>query len=128
MSPRCSVEAVLNEISGVHPDRINAVRAAAVVAENNAIKLIASKEIAKISRMKSAPPMGALKIAAIPAPAPHATNILMRSGVKRKSCAILLPIAAPELAIGPSDPADPPKPIVVEHVMIGARMSPGEYL
>ena len=61
---------------------------------------------------KNMPPTGDLNIAAIPAPAPHAINTITASLSSLNKRAMLLPIAPPANAIGPSAPAEPPAPRV----------------
>ena len=70
-----------------------------------------------------APPTGALNMPAIPADAPQAIITFVKAGVMPNSRPILLPIAAPAYAIGPSDPADPPNPNVIELARIGEYVS-----
>ena len=65
-----------------------------------------------ISKAKITPAMGALKMAEIPAAAPHAKRRVRSFKLKRSQRAVLLPIAEPVAAIGASSPAEPPKPTV----------------
>ncbi len=70
------------------------------------------------SKVKSMPAIGALKMPAMPAAAPHPTNIINTRGDILKSDPRLLPIAAPVYTIGPSAPTEPPKPIVMDEATI----------
>ena len=58
------------------------------------------------------PAIGALKTAAIPAAAPQPNNKMRSLYPHCNAAAILLPIAEPVTTIGPSKPAEPPKPTV----------------
>ena len=65
----------------------------------------------RISTAKSTPPIGVLKVAAIPAPPPAATNV---ASCHRDAPANLPPAeatAAPIWMIGPSRPTEPPLPM-----------------
>ena len=55
--------------------------------------------------------MGVLKVAAIPAPAPAAINVIRCHGGMRMSCPIVDPNDEPIWMIGPSRPIDPPLPM-----------------
>ena len=70
------------------------------------------------SRLKKTPPMGALKTAAIPPAAPHATKSRMRDAGTLRNCPTTDPIAAPIWAIGASRPTEPPEPIVTAAVKV----------
>ena len=72
------------------------------------------------SRVKSIPAMGARNTPAIPAAAPHPTNIMRILGDRRKACPMFDPMALPVKTIGPSAPTDPPKPMVTEEAISGA--------
>ena len=61
---------------------------------------------------KSAPAMGALKVAAMPAAEPHATNVRSRLGETCSTWPTAEPMDEPMCTIGPSRPADPPEPMV----------------
>ena len=66
------------------------------------------------STVKRSPAMGALKMPAMPAAAPHPTSIMSVWGERRNSCPRLEPMAAPVNTMGPSAPTDPPKPMVMD--------------
>ncbi len=106
-------------MSGVHPDQTYAVRAAVTEEVNTAITATADRPMQSTSMENRAPPTGALNMPAIPADAPQAIITFVKAGVMPNSRPILLPIAAPAYAIGPSDPADPPNPNVIELARIG---------
>ena len=76
----------------------------------------AAKSPRSTSRLKKTPPMGALKTAAIPPAAPHATKMRMRVAETLRNCPTADPIAAPIWAIGASRPTEPPEPIVTAAV------------
>ena len=65
-----------------------------------------------ISRAKKTPEIGALKVAEMPPPAPHATSSRSRLDGIRIHCPRLDPMADPICTIGPSRPTEPPVPIV----------------
>ena len=75
--------------------------------------------IFRTSSVNRAPPIGALKMPAMPAPAPHPTKIRTASGVSPNHLPMQLPIAPPEYAPGPSAPADPPNPTVSQQPIMG---------
>ena len=54
---------------------------------------------------------GELKVAAMPAAAPATSRVLRPSAVKWRSWAIIEPMAAPVMMIGPSAPNGPPVPV-----------------
>ncbi|RME75536.1 MAG: hypothetical protein D6776_02970 [Planctomycetota bacterium] len=64
------------------------------------------------STANSAPATGALKIAAMPAAAPQPTSVRSRRSPTRRNCPSTEPVPAPICTIGPSEPAEPPEPIV----------------
>ena len=74
---------------------------------------------------KTAPPRGALKVAAIPAPAPQATSVMIWRSEIRSTWPTVDPMPAPIWAIGPSRPADPPDPIVSAVVIALTRTTRG---
>ena len=57
------------------------------------------------------PPMGVLKVAAMPAPAPAATSVIRCQGSMRMIWPIVEPSEAPIWMIGPSRPTAAPVPI-----------------
>ena len=71
------------------------------------------KSIISTSSVKTKPAMGALKIPAIAAEAPHPTKIIIVRPSNLKRCPKLLPIADPVSTIGASAPTLPPKPMVM---------------
>jgi hypothetical protein len=82
------------------------------LANTMGLNVLKEKSRRKISRAKSTPAMGALKIAAIPPATPQATSVFMWWRLTPIACPKLLPMAAPIWTIGPSVPADPPEPMV----------------
>ena len=64
------------------------------------------------SSANTAPAKGAWKVAAIPAPEPHAASSTTRAVGILSAEAIDEPSAAPTWTIGPSRPAEPPDPMV----------------
>ena len=78
----------------------------------------AEKSPRSTSRLKNTPPMGALKTAAIPPAAPHATKLRMRPAETFRNCPTADPMAAPIWAIGASRPTEPPEPIVTAAVTV----------
>ena len=63
------------------------------------------------SRAKKTPAIGALKVAAMPPAAPHATSSRISWPATFVSCPIPDPIAEPIWTIGPSRPTEPPAPM-----------------
>jgi len=59
------------------------------------------------------PPMGVLKVDAIPAPAPAATSAIRCPTGMRMTCPSVEPSAEPIWMIGPSRPTDEPVPIAM---------------
>ena len=59
------------------------------------------------------PPMGVLKVAAMPAPAPAATSEIRCHTGMRMICPMVDPSAEPIWMIGPSRPTDEPLPIAM---------------
>ena len=57
------------------------------------------------------PPIGVLKVAAMPAPAPAATSVMRCHGAMLMICPSVEPIAEPIWMIGPSRPTAAPVPI-----------------
>ena len=57
------------------------------------------------------PPIGVLKVAAMPAPAPAATSVMRCQGAMRTICPSVDPSAAPIWMIGPSRPTAAPVPM-----------------
>ena len=60
---------------------------------------------------KMTPAIGALNVAAIPAAAPQATMLRIRSSERLRTWPRVEPRAEPTWTIGPSLPAEPPVPI-----------------
>ena len=108
--------------SGVYPERMNAVRADVRHMAVSSSMEATPNSMPSTSMVKSIPPTGALKIAAIPAPAPQAIMTVSILAGMRNSRPTLLAIAAPEYAIGPSAPAEPPHPRVTPLVSMGATV------
>ena len=65
------------------------------------------------SAAKSAPAIGALKVAAMPAAAPQPTIVRIWLAGTLSSCPILEPRAEAIWTMGPSRPTDPPLPIEI---------------
>ena len=63
------------------------------------------------STANRAPAIGALKVAAIPAAAPHPTSVRRRCSSMRSHWPIVEPMAEPIYTIGPSRPTEPPEPM-----------------
>ena len=59
------------------------------------------------------PPIGVLKVAAMPAPAPAATSAIRWPAGMRMICPSVEPSAEPIWMIGPSRPTDEPLPIAM---------------
>ena len=72
----------------------------------------------RISRVKTRPAIGALKIPDTAAVAPHPTSNISVRLSKWNILPKLLPIAEPVKTIGASAPTDPPKPIVMAEATI----------
>ena len=70
------------------------------------------RSIISTSMVKTSPAIGALKMPAIAAAAPHPTSNISVLLFIRNSCPRLLAIAEPVSTIGASAPTEPPKPIV----------------
>ena len=64
-----------------------------------------------ISIANITPPIGVLKVAAMPAPAPAATKVMRCHTAMRKTCPQVDPSDAPIWMIGPSRPTAAPLPI-----------------
>ena len=82
-----------------------------------------------ISKPKNRPVIGALKVAAIPPAAPHATIILSRSSDIRTRCPTVDASADPICTIGPSRPTEPPAPMQIAEaialtIVTGGRIRP----
>ena len=75
------------------------------------------RSIISTSRVKTSPAIGALKMPAMAADAPHPSIIMSVLPSKRKSCPRLLPMADPVSTIGASAPTDPPNPMVMADAM-----------
>jgi hypothetical protein len=63
------------------------------------------------SAAKSAPAIGALKVAETPAAAPQPTMVRICEAGTRRICPRVEPSAEPICTIGPSRPTEPPEPI-----------------
>jgi len=72
-----------------------------------------------------APPMGALKVAAIPAATPEQVRTLTSLAESFMALPIPEPVAAPMRAMGPSLPALPPLPRVIAELKM--RTSPALF-
>ena len=67
------------------------------------------------------PAIGALKVAEMPAAAPHPTSTVTAELDSLKYCPKTDPIAEPICTIGPSLPTDPPEPMVIADTNIFTR-------
>ena len=79
------------------------------MATGRKVVTLTSGIISSIANMT--PPIGVLKVAAIPAPAPAATRAMRWPGGMRMTWPKVEPIAEPIWMIGPSRPTDEPLPI-----------------
>ena len=70
------------------------------------------------STANSAPAMGALNVAAMPAAAPQPTSVRRRRADMPMAWPTRDPMAAPTWMMGPSRPADPPLPIVTAEAIV----------
>ena len=102
---------------GSIPKNQDAIEVPTTVDNSTGITAIASMPIKTTSKPKSAPPMGALKIAAIPAEIPQTVNTRNSGSLSFSNCPMLDPIPAPICPIGPSAPALPPDPMVIAELM-----------
>ncbi|MDO4320502.1 MAG: hypothetical protein Q4C34_07995 [Bacteroidales bacterium] len=107
--------------STVKPVVTYTVTADVTHASNRAITDIVVSSIFSTSSVNNTPPIGALNIPAMPAPAPQPIIIIISLGSRRHRRPILLPTAPPAYAIGPSEPADPPIPSVTVLVSTGVK-------
>src|SRR5580698_10095544 len=73
------------------------------------VRALSSGIISSIANMT--PPIGVLKVAAIPAPAPAATNVIRCQGAMRTIWPSVEPIAEPIWMMGPSRPTAAPVPM-----------------
>jgi hypothetical protein len=73
------------------------------------VRALTSGSISSIASMT--PPIGVLKVAAMPAPAPAATSVMRCHGAIGMIWPRVEPIEAPIWMIGPSRPTEPPVPI-----------------
>ena len=88
----------------------------------NGITVTPVRSIISTSKVNNIPAIGARKIPAIPAAAPHPTRTIRVLGDSRNACPTLDPIAAPVYTIGPSAPTDPPNPMVIDDAISEAYM------
>lgn len=85
-----------------------------VAAESNRGKIaVPVKSSISTSNVKTMAATGALKMAAIAAADPHASNKVVCLALRWKKRPRLEPIAEPVNTIGASNPTDPPKPTVM---------------
>ena len=73
----------------------------------------------------NAPAMGALKVAAIPAAAPHPTRVLLFKVGALRTWAMVDPMEDPIWTMGPSLPTEPPEPMVIAEARIFMRATLG---
>ncbi len=88
-------------------------------------KVARPKSPKSTSTAKSAPAIGALKVAAIPAAAPQPTRVLCRMWGALSICARLEPMDEPIWTIGPSRPTEPPEPIEMPEARIFTKATLG---
>ena len=92
------------------------------VATTDEITIGASCAAAKSPRItstaKSAPAIGALNVAAMPAAAPQPTSVADLAAGSFSVWPIAEPSAAPICTIGPSRPTDPPEPMVIAEASV----------
>ena len=100
--------------AGVFPRKMRAITLAVTEATTTAEKFLTVNSPRMISKAKRTPATGALNVAAIPPPAPQATNMRTRSSDIRSACPMVDPRAEPIWTIGPSRPADPPVPMQMD--------------
>ena len=79
--------------------------------------LIIVRSIISTSMVNTSPAIGALKMPAIAAAAPHPTSSISVLLLRRNSCPRLLAMLEPVNTIGASAPTEPPKPMVMAEAM-----------
>ena len=97
--------------AGWMPKKIRPMNVAVPVASATGknVRALSSGIISSMANIT--PPIGVLKVAAMPAPAPAATSVMRCHGAMRMTCPRVEPSAAPIWMIGPSRPTAPPVPI-----------------
>ena len=104
-----SIAAKIASFSPYH-DWVTAVEK--TLATTMGVKVRREKSRRMISMTKKTPAMGALKTEAMPAAAPHPSNVVACSRVMPRIWAREEPITDPIWTMGPSAPAEPPEPMV----------------
>jgi len=97
--------------AGWMPKKMRPTNVAAPVASatGRKVRALSSGIISSIANIT--PPIGVLKVAAMPAPAPAATSVMRCHDAMRTNCPSVEPMAAPIWMIGPSRPTAAPVPI-----------------
>lgn len=98
--------------NGAFPSTARPTTLAVTLASTTAPNDSAAKSRRISSIAKNGPANGALKVAAIPPAAPHATSTRSRDSGSRAARPSAEPSADPICTIGPSRPTEPPEPIV----------------
>lgn len=114
----CPVRIIFQE----NPLRMKQVAKDITDAPMTASNPITENSMRRISIANIMPPIGDLKMPAIPAAVPHPNIMRVAEGESLNHRAVVLPIAAPEKALGPSAPAEPPSPTVIRHPNNGDKI------
>ena len=96
---------------GMEPKKMRPMKVAVPVASATGRKVRARNSGIISSMANITPPIGVLKVAAMPAPAPAATSVMRCQGAIRMICPSEEPSEAPIWMIGPSRPTAAPVPI-----------------
>ena len=97
--------------AGLGPMRMRPTRVAAPVAMTTGRKVRLETSGRRISIANRTPPIGVLKVAAMPAPAPAESRVIFWPVESPITCEKAEPSAEPIWMIGPSRPTDAPEPI-----------------
>ena len=97
--------------AGWMPKKMRPMNVAVPVASATGRKVRALNSGIINSMANITPPIGVLKVAAMPAPAPAATSVMRCHGAMRIICPSVEPMAEPIWIIGPSRPTAAPVPI-----------------
>ena len=95
------------------PKKMRPTKVAVPVASATGRKVRALNSGIISSMANITPPIGVLKVAAMPAPAPAATSVMRCHGAMWMICPSVEPSAAPIWMIGPSRPTAAPVPIEI---------------
>ena len=96
---------------GFIPKKYRAIDAAVTVAINTGNRSAGENLFTNSSRTNSVPAIGALNVAAIPAPAPEAISLSLSVPFILKNLPTNAPAPEPSCTLGPSLPRDRPVPI-----------------